>query len=176
MAKHSANGTWSPDGNLLAFTSFSEAPVSENTRMYLQVFDFRTGKTTVVPSSRGLAGGWWITPDTLVAGNPSRQGFVTFDFKTQKWSDLLAGNFVTNWAVSPDGKYFYFTTGGAEPKAQRLRFADRQIESITSLKDLRRVVDSLEQSTQIDIAPDGSPIFARDIGTHEVYALNVRWP
>jgi hypothetical protein len=25
------------------------------------------------------------------------------------------------------------------------------------------------------VAPDGSPIFARDIGTHEIYALNVRW-
>jgi len=51
--------------------------------------------------------------------------------------------------------------GGVEPKAQRFRFADRQIETIAGLKDLRRVVDSLEQSTQIDIAPDGSPIFAR---------------
>ena len=120
----------------------------------------------------------WITQDTLVAAryDPSRPGFETFDFKRQKWSDLLAGMCVSSWAVSPDGKYFYFTTGGAEPKAQRFRFADRQIETITSLKDLRRVVDSVEQSTQIDIAPDGSPIFARDIGTHEVYALNVRWP
>jgi len=107
--------------------------------------------------------------------DPSRPGFVTFDFKTQKWSDLLAGMFVSSWAVSPNGKYFYFTTGGAEPSAQRFRFADRQIETITSLKDLRRVVDSVEQSTQIDIAPDGSLIFARDIGTHEICALNVRW-
>jgi serine/threonine protein kinase/Tol biopolymer transport system component len=178
IAKHSENGTWSPDGNLLVFTSYSEAPVGENTRMYLQVFDFRTGKTTVVPSSPGIGGGLWITQDTLVAAryDPSQPGFETFDFKTQKWSDLLAGTFVSSWAVSPDGKYVYFTTGGAEPKAQRFRFADRQIETITSLKDLRRVVDSVEQSTQIDIAPDGSPIFARDIGTHEVYALNVRWP
>ena len=48
-----------------------------------------------------------------------------------------------------------------------------EIETIASLKDLRRVVDSPEQSTQIDVAPDGSPIFARDIGTHEIYALNV---
>jgi hypothetical protein len=96
--------------------------------------------------------------------------------KPKNWSDLVAGNFVSSWAVSPDGKYFYFTTGGAEPKAQRLRFADHQIETITGLKDLRRVVDSLEQSTQIYVAPDGSAIFARDIGTHEIYALTVRWP
>jgi Tol biopolymer transport system component len=178
IAKHSDSANWSPDGSLLLFTSYNDAPVGENTRMYLQVFDFRTGKTSVVPSSHGMGGGVWIAQDILVAGrfDPSRSGFVTFDFKTQKWSDLLTGIFATSWTVSPDGKYFYFTTGGAEPKAQRLRFADRHIETITSLKDLRRVVDSLEQSTQIDIAPDGSPIFARDIGTHEVYALNVRWP
>jgi hypothetical protein len=95
--------------------------------------------------------------------------------KPKNWSDLVAGNFVSSWAVSPDGKYFYFTTGGAGPKAQRLRFADHQIETITGLKDLRRVVDSPEQSTQIYVAPDGSAIFARDIGTHEIYALTVRW-
>ena len=63
-----------------------------------------------------------------------------------------------------------------EPEAQRLHFANRHIETLTSLKEFRRVVDPVEQSTQIDIAPDGSPIFARDIGTYEEYALNVRWP
>jgi Tol biopolymer transport system component len=45
----------------------------------------------------------------------------------------------------------------------------------TSLKDLRRVEDSLDD-TQIDVAPDGPPVFARDIGTQEIYALTVRWP
>ena len=178
IAKHSDSAHWSPDGSLLLFTSYTDAPVGENTRMYLQVFDFRTEKTSVVPSSHGIGGGWWIAENTVVAVrfDPSRPGFVTFDFKTQKWSDLLSGIFATSWAVSPDGKNFYFTTAGAEPKTQRFRFADRQMETITSVKDLRRVVDSVEQGTQIDIAPDGSPIFARDIGTHEVYALNVRWP
>ena len=100
--------------------------------------------------------------------------FVTFDFKTQKWSDLVAGNFV-NWNVSPDRKYFYFTTGGTEPTVQRIRFADRQVETITSLKDLRRVVDSVAR-TQINVAPDGSPVFTRDIGSQEIYALTVKWP
>jgi eukaryotic-like serine/threonine-protein kinase len=178
IAKHSDSPNWSPDGSLLLFTSYSDAPIGQNSRMYMQIFDFRTEKTSVVPSSQGVGGGMWITQDTLVAGryDPSRPGFLTFDFTTQKWSDLLPGLYVSNWAVSQDGKYFYFTTAGAEPKAQRFRFADRQMETITNLKDLRRVVDSVEQNTQLDIAPDGSPIFARDIGTHEVYALNVRWP
>ena len=80
-----------------------------------------------------------------------------------------------NWNLSPDRKYFYFTSEGADPKAQRLRVVDRQIETITSLKDLRRVSDWVE-NTQINVAPDGSPIFTRDIGSQEIYALTVKWP
>ena len=141
----------------------------------LQVFDERTGKISVVPSSQGMEGAMWISQDALVAATQDQKHFRIFDFKTEKWSDLIAGNFV-NWNTSLDHKYFYFTTGGAEPTAQRLRFADRQIETITSLKDLRRVVDWAEFGTQINVAPDGSPVFTRDIGTQEIYALSVRWP
>jgi len=73
--------------------------------------------------------------------------------------------------LSLDGKYLYCTTAGAESRALRLRFADHQIETITSLKDFHRVPD-----TNINVAPDGSPIFTRDTGYQEIYALNVRWP
>jgi len=37
------------------------------------------------------------------------------------------------------------------------------------------VVDMVEDATQMNVAPDGSPVFTRDIGTSEIYALNVRW-
>ena len=29
--------------------------------------------------------------------------------------------------------------------------------------------------TQVDVAPDGSPIFTRDVGNREIYALKIRW-
>ena len=174
VAKHSDAPSWSPDGNLLLFTSYTDAPVVEETRSYLQVYDLRSGKTSVVPSSQGKQTASWITQDTLVTAPYIASKFLTFDFKTEKWTDLIAGNFV-NWAVSLDTRYLYFTTAGAEPRAERLRFADRQIETITSLKGFRRVVHPSE-GTQLDVAPDGSPVFARDIGTQEIYALHVRWP
>ena len=116
----------------------------EKNTVELQTLDVRTGKMSPVPSLQVVFGAQWITQDTLVASNDTATKFLTFDFKTQKWSDLVAGNFV-DWYLSPDRKYFYFTTGGADPKVQRLRFADRQIETITSLKGLRRVVDSVEK-------------------------------
>jgi hypothetical protein len=76
--------------------------------------------------------------------------------------------------ISPDRKYIYFTTGGAEPKAERLRFADQQIETIASLKGLPR--DLGTGAPSLNVAPDGSPIFTRVTGYQEIYALNVRWP
>ncbi len=172
--KNSFAANFSPDGNLLAMTAWTDAPV-EKKMFCLQTFDLRTGKLSVVPSSQGLVGGLWITQDNLVAANEEFTKLLTFDFKTQKWSNLFAGNIV-NWVMSPDRQYLYFATGGAEPAVQRLRFSDRQVETITGLKHLRRVVDTVEKSTQINVAPDGSPVFTRDIGTQEIYALTVKWP
>jgi hypothetical protein len=49
------------------------------------------------------------------------------------------------------------------------------VETITSLKGLHRATGPAG-NTEISVAPDGSPVFTRDIGTQEVYALSVRWP
>jgi DNA-binding winged helix-turn-helix (wHTH) protein/Tol biopolymer transport system component len=170
LDKNSVAANWSPDGNLLVFNSL----VLGRT-LGLHTFDLRTGKVSDVPSSQGNFGALWVTQDTLVAPNRDSTKFQTFDLKTQKWSDLTTGRFV-NAMVSPDGKYLYFTTGGAEPKALRIRFSNHEIETIANLKGLRRVVDPVTTNTQINVAPDGSPIFTLDRGTQEIYALKLRWP
>jgi len=96
------------------------------------------------------------------------------DLRTQKWSDLISGVFA-NWMTSADRKYLYAATSGSEPKLLRIRFADHHLETITSLKDFRRVMDPITGGTEFSVAPDGSPIFTRDIGSQEVYALKLRW-
>ena len=47
--------------------------------------------------------------------------------------------------------------------------------TVASLKGLRRVVD-VNVGTEINVAPDGSALFTRDVGTQEIYALDVKWP
>jgi hypothetical protein len=121
-----------------------------------------------------MFGGRWITQKTLVASNQDRTKFLTFDFKTQKWTDLAAAALLAS-AISPDRKYLYYTTGGVEPRAWRMRFADRRIAAITSLNDPSRA-GKMGWIPGISVAPDGSPVFTRDIGTQEVYALNISWP
>jgi len=177
IAEHSLAANWSPDGNVLLFTSYYgyDRPAAERHQSYLQTFDLRTRDTRVVPSSEGKGGGIWVGQDGLIAGEQESTKCLYFDFKSQKWSELLSANFV-NWSVSPDGKYLYFSTGGTEQQAKRIRLSEGKVETMASLNGLRRVVDAVEGGTQIGIAPDGSPVFTRDIGTQEIYALNIKWP
>ena len=85
----------------------------------------------------------------------------------------IAGNFA-NSAASPDHKYLYFATTGSEPRVERLRIADHQVETVVSLKDFSRLL--YYRGTTLGVAPDGSPILTREMSSSEIYALNVRWP
>jgi len=169
IVERGSAANWSPDGNLLLLS------VHAQNSAFLQIVDMRTQKTSIVPFSQGTIGGIWVTQDKLVAATKDLKKFMTFDFKTQKWADLTTGNFV-NWAVSTDGRFLYASTGGAEPKTLRIRFDNHQVETIASLKDSRLVVDSINVTTWINVAPDGSPILTRDAGYQEIYALNIKWP
>ena len=167
VEKDSYGANWSPDGNLLVFTDPGG----------IQLFDLATGKRSVVPGPAGLDGARWVAEDTLVAATGDHKKLVLFDVKTQRWSDLVAPatGYVVNRAHSPDYKSVYYTTGGAEPMVFRIRLADHQIETITSLKKLL-LATGPGGGTQMSVAPDGSPVFARNTGTQEIYALTVKWP
>ena len=169
VADNACCASWSPDGNYLLHPVLLP-PYG------LQIADLRTGKNSAVPSSDGMSGGYWLSQDTVMVLNANRTKFVIFNFKTKQWTDMPGGSSgdIRNFSPSPDGKYLYYTTAGAEPKALRLRFADHRIETITSLKDFHRAINWGD--TEINVAPDGSPVFTRDTGYQEIYALRVRWP
>jgi serine/threonine protein kinase len=185
VAEHSIAGSWSPDGNLLVLTStVSGKHESEEStadlksidlrQTKLQTFNLRNGKISLIPDSQGKVGGFWVTQDSLLAATEDSTKFLLFDFKTQKWTEFASGTFV-NWFVPPSHKYLYCTTGGDEPGVLRIRFADRRVGKITSLKSFRRVVDATT-GTQVGVTPEGSVLLTRDIGLQEIYALSVKWP
>jgi Tol biopolymer transport system component len=166
--KDSYGANWSPDANLLVF-GYSGG---------IQLFDLRTGKRSVIPGPQGLNDVRWVAEDTLVAATLDHKKLVVFDVKTQRWSDLVSSTstgYFVNWAHSPDYKYVYYTTGGAEPMALRVRLSDHEVETITSLKGLPRGTGP-GGNTEMSVAPDGSPVFTRNTGTQEIYALTVKWP
>jgi len=167
--KDTGSATWSPDGNILAVSFYTRAGP------FLATYDLRSGKLSRFPSSTGLIGAQWLTQDTLIAAAQHPARMVSFDLRTGKWSDLIMGS-VENWSMSPDYKYFYYTTAGEEPEALRLRVADHKVERVGSLKQLRRASDWVSYGTQISVTADGSTVFTRDIGSQEIYELTVKWP
>jgi hypothetical protein len=166
--KDAYGANWSPDGNLLVLVDPGG----------IHLFDPGTGKRSVVPGPAGLNGIRWVAEDMLVAATQDHKKLVIFDVKTQRWSDLVSATmpgYIGDSAHSPDYKYVYYTTEGAEPMALRIRLADHEIETITSLKGLPRGTGPAG-NTVISVAPDGSAVFTRSTGTQEIYALTVKWP
>jgi len=161
---------WSPDGNYL----YHQTALTGAGGV---IVDVRTGSKSLVPSSEQMFG-FWLNQDTLMAQNYAAfNKFQTFNLRTQKWTDFapgISGDYVVLRGHSPDGRYLYYTTGGADPKVLRLRIADHHLETITSLNDLHRAVN--HEDNWLNVAPDGSPIITSDTGYQEIYALNIRWP
>jgi eukaryotic-like serine/threonine-protein kinase len=160
---------WSPDGTRLAVTCF------RNGAFQSQVVDVRNGSISVLPGSQDTLGPYFATQDIVIATANDQSKFVRYDFRTQKWSDILTSpdKFV-NWGMSPDGKYFYYRTGGNNPTVFRMRMADNAVEQVVSLKNVRMVNDP-DSGTKLNVTPDNSVLVLRDIGTEEVYALSIQW-
>jgi hypothetical protein len=76
---------------------------------------------------------------------------------------------------SPDGKYLYFKYHPAQDKASRivrLRMSDRKIEDVAEIGNVGRVTTGT-WGQWFGLAPDESPLPARDISTQEIYALTI---
>jgi serine/threonine protein kinase len=175
IADNAKNPSWSPDSNSVLVV-VTDNIGWESGFLGLRTIDLQTGKINSVPDSAGKGGAFWPLRDMLVA--PTFDGgvlkFVTFDLKMQKWADLVRGPF-DNWMQAVDGKYLYYTAGDEDPKVLRVRLSDHQVETVASLKNFRPVVDE-DTGSWVGVAPDGSALLTRDIGTQEIYALDVKWP
>jgi hypothetical protein len=77
---------------------------------------------------------------------------------------------------SREGKYIYFSSfGSSDPAFYWLRVTDHKLEQVASMKDLgRQAYGTFGPWT--GVAPDGSPLALRDIGTQEIYALDWEAP
>ena len=168
---------WSPDSNRVVVTAIvSGKALGEKGSSESRIVDLRNGSVSAIPDSVDTVGPWFVGPDTIVAATTDQAKFLLYDLKTRKWSELATNPATFGaWEPSLDGKYLYCTTQGIDPKILRIDIANHKVDTITSLKNLR-VVDDVYDITQIGVAPDGSPVFTRDVGTQEVYAISVKWP
>jgi serine/threonine protein kinase/WD40 repeat protein len=162
---------WSPDGSTVVFA----------TPGVINLMDLASGKRTFAPAQDGLWGTRWIGDDKLVAALATRTGFKLLDLATKTWSDWTiepTPNAISRWGVSPDHQYLYYATSGADPQLMRVHIGKNRAEPVASLKDLHfaMFIQFNGADQWISFTPDGSPVFTRDTGSQEIYALTVNWP
>jgi Tol biopolymer transport system component len=165
-----ADPVFSADGAQLAFGPLSGRGV-------IDLVDLKTRRVSPLPGSEGLFSPRW-SPDghylAALAGDSLKVLF--FDFKEQKWSEPIAENAAIGFPTwSRDSMYLYFDEGGADPTFRRLKVGAKRSEALFSLKGMPQFLSNMV-GTWSGLAPDGSPLFTRDISTQEIYALDVEFP
>ncbi len=168
--------SFSPDGNSLAFWSFSsgQAGLFAKDRI-LQRIDLKSGQVTMLKDSQGYGLPHW-SPDGryLAALSPDGSKPEVYDFTTQHWTQLA--DLPAEWTQwSHDGKYLYFVTRLTEKvTVNRIRISDHKLEQVLDLKGFHQ--EWGDQGPWFGLAPDDSPLFLRSAGTADLYALDWEAP
>ena len=101
---------------------------------------------------------------------------MLFDASTQNWTKPCDCT-VAYPMWSHDGKYLYFQyypAPGKPYRIVRLRMSDRKIEDVAEISKVgRRTAGTW--GVWFGLAPDESPLVARDISTQEIYGLEMQW-
>jgi serine/threonine protein kinase/Tol biopolymer transport system component len=163
---------WSPDGSSLIFAS-DGVP---NAPIYL--LDLRTKHVSTVPGSNGRFSPHWSPDGRYIAAiQADNQTLMLYDVATQSWAEIF-GSLAGYETWSHDGKYIYFeglTAADTSFRVLRLRLSDRKIEEVADMRKVGRITAG-GFDTWFGLAPDNSPLVARDISTQEIYALEIDWP
>jgi Tol biopolymer transport system component/DNA-binding winged helix-turn-helix (wHTH) protein len=171
------DANWSPDGSSLVFGSDGDVRNKEP----IQTIDLGSKRVSALPGSSGFFSPRWSPDGRFMAAMTKDTAFklMLFDFSSGRWTEVFGSQMgYPSW--SHDGKYIYFQSWHDPVKHTgerivKLRLSDRKAENLVDIKDVGRLTTGTIVAW-LGLAPDDSPLFARDISTSEIFALDVEWP
>jgi eukaryotic-like serine/threonine-protein kinase len=169
---------WSPDGKSLIVALYPPNIGGAPEDFSIVQYDLQTKKFSTLPGSVGTLGPRWSPDGHYVAAfSADLRKVLLLEVSTGKWSELTTATVLQypNW--SPDSKYVYFEDVGPDgPEIDRVSIATRKKERVTMLKGISRVLMPDGGSPWNGLAPDGSPLIMRDVGSREIYSLELQLP
>jgi Tol biopolymer transport system component/DNA-binding winged helix-turn-helix (wHTH) protein len=159
--------TWTPDGGSIVFGDVDCIPPAV---CAIHEVDLRSRTLTTLPGSQGLRTAR-VSPDGryVAALGQGHQGVFLFDFKTTKWTRLLAASISgDDLAWSKDGKYIYgFDEESSDPAVFRLRILDHRLEHIVPLAGLAPL-----HSPWVGLDSQDDPLLFHTRAAEEIFAVN----
>jgi Tol biopolymer transport system component len=171
-SRNEMDPSWSPDGNSIAFSYF---PIFERTtaeQLGIFIVNLSNRSVAKLPGSDSLWAAQW-SPDGryMVARSTQPLGLMLYDFNSQAWSHIANNTYVGAVSWSADARYLYFLRRGSDPAILRIRIADGTIEQVTDLQGVRQT--GFRGGFWMGLTPDDSPLILRDVGTEEIYSLDL---
>ncbi len=173
-SQDSEDATWSPSGDALLY-----GPANYEANG-LHIVNLKTRAVAAIPGSSGLFSARW-SPDGryLVAKPFGSPRLKLYDMNLHTWQDLARDIWVAYHTWTPDSKCVVFGSVKGKGKVlweDRVCLADRKVQPIADMTASGNVVFDSGSYGWTGLAPDGSILALRDIGTQEIYALDVKWP
>jgi Tol biopolymer transport system component len=162
--------TWSPDGHTLVFSHFPVFDRQADLGIYS--FDLVTHRLAELPGSDGLWMPRWAPDGSSILGRSADSlSLFLFDVHRQIWHELTRGESFgyANW--SSDSRFVYVLKRGNEPAIERIRVSDGRTEAVAGLIGVRQT--GFRNAVWTGLTPDNDPLILRDVGSEELYSLNV---
>lgn len=169
---------WSPDSKSLIVALYPPGIGGKPEDFSAVQYDFKTKKFSTIAGSEQTVGPRWSPDGRYISFfTADTKKVKLLEVRTGKWSDLTTGTVLNypNW--SPDSKYALFEDIGSDgPEIDRVSIATRMKERVASLKGVARVNMPDSSAPWNGVAPDGSPLIMRDVGSREIYSLELQLP
>ena len=159
---------WSPDGSKVVFSTSREG--GADPKSVINILDLDSKRVSTVPGSVGMFSPRW-SPDgrSIAAVRMNSTTLNIFDIKTQQWSTPYKG-VVAYLSWSKDGQRIYFMNFQESPAVFRIRVADGVVDRIADIKNLHYTGNT---GMWMGLDPTDAPLFLRNLGTRDVYALSL---
>jgi len=97
-----------------------------------------------------------------------------YDFQSQKWSELASGSM--GWPEwSADSKSVSYIDSEPQLSYTRVDIKGHKVERVANFEHVRGL-NAGRFWSYWGLTPDGSPLFLRNTGIQEIYALDVDFP